>query len=386
MKKNLLFHFLIILCACLLMMGSALAQTDQSAEIMEEGSIVFMPLMVDDTDEVQPLEGVGPNGEDPAGVEVLEGLLTDEDIQTLKDGNFTAAVCFHYVANDWSQLQLRGIQATLDKYGVEIVAVTDGQLKIDKQIADYESVIQLNPDLIITIPLDRDATAPILRQAVERDIILSFIDTVPTGFVYPDDYAGMGTADNYANGRVGVEILADYLKGEGKVAMLNYKYSMFHTEQRSQAARETLKQYPGIQIVAEQDVETPEEAADITENLLIAHPDLDGIWTVWDGAGMAAAAVIENMGRDVVVTSVDLSLDSTYSIASGGAFIGTGAQHPYDQGIAEAMIGLVALAGKTPPPYILVPGEKVTRGSMERSWYRVFRDHMPEEISNALTQ
>jgi len=352
---------------------------------MEAGSIVFMPLEVDETDEVQPLEGVGPNGEEPVGVDVLEGLLTDEDKQQLKDGNFTAATCFHFTANDWSQLQLLGIKATLEEYGVELIAVTDGELKIEKQISDYETVIEMDPDLIITIPLDNDATAPVLRTAVDRGINLSFIDTVPTGFVHPDDYAGMGTADNWANGRVSAEILGDYLNGVGKIAMLNYKYSMFHTNQRSEAARYTFQnEYPDIEIVAEQDVENSEEAADAAESLLIAHPDLDGLWTVWDGAGMPAAGVIENMGYDTAVTSVDLSYDSAYSIASGGAFIGTGAQHPYDQGIAEALLGLARLIGKETPPYVLVPGEKVTRDSMPRSWVRVFRSEMPDEIEEAL--
>jgi len=344
------------------------------------------PLEVDGTDEVQPLEGVGPNGEEPVGIEAVLGLIGEADEKKLRKGNYTAAACMHFLANDWSQLQLKGIKATLEKYGVELVAVTDGQLKIDKQIADYESVIELKPDLIITIPLDRDATAKVLRKAVERGIILSFIDTVPTGFSHPADYAGMGTADNYANGRVSIEILAEHLNGRGKVALLDYKYSMFHTEQRSQAARETLGKYPDIEIIAEQRVENPEEAANRAESMLIANPDLDGIWAVWDGAGMAAAGAIKNMGRKTVVTTVDLSRDSAYSIASGGLLIGTGTQHPYDQGVAETLIGLARLIGKETPAYVLVPGEKVTRKSMTRSWQRVFKTKMPPEIEKVLNK
>jgi ribose transport system substrate-binding protein len=189
-----------------------------------EKDFVLVPLVADETDEVQPLEGAGPNGEKPVGVEALAGLITDEDAKKLREGNFTAAACFHFLANDWSQLQLKGIKDTLKKYNVKLLADTDGQLKIDKQIADYESVIQLRPNLIITIPLDRDATASVLRKAVENGIRLSFIDTVPTGFKHPKDYAGMGTADNYANGRVSAEILAEHLGGKGKVALLNYDY------------------------------------------------------------------------------------------------------------------------------------------------------------------
>ena len=371
----------------LLISGCSKKKVDtQQNQTSAEPEFVLTPLVADATDEVQPLEGLGPNGEKPVGVDALTGLITDEDAKKLREGNYTAVACFHFLANDWSQLQVKGIKDTLKKYNVKLLAVTDGQLKIDKQIADYESAIQLKPNLIITIPLDRDATAPILRKAVENGIKLSFIDTVPTGFTHPKDYAGMGTADNYANGRVSAEILAHHLGGKGKVSLLNYKYSMFHTEQRSQAARETLKKYPDIQIIAEQSVENPEEAANKTESILIANPDLAGIWAVWDGAGMAAAGVIKNIGRKTVVTTVDLSRDSAYSIASGGLLIGTGTQHPYDQGVAETLIGLAAILGKPTPAYVLVPGEKVTRKSMERSWQRVFKTELPKELKDALKE
>jgi len=370
----------------LLLFGSAALLNGCSQDAPETEEVKLTQLVADDTDEVQPLEGVGPNGEKPVGVDALFGLISDKEARNLRNGNYTAAACFHFLANDWSQLQLKGIKATLHKYGVKLVAVTDGQLKIDKQIADYESTIELAPNLIITIPLDRDATAPVLRKAVEKGILLSFIDTVPTGFRHPEDYAGMGTADNYANGRVSIEIMAERLGGKGKVALLNYKYSMFHTQQRSQAARETLEKYPGLELVAQQSVENPEEAADKTESLLIAYPELDGIWAVWDGAGTAAAGVIKNMARKTIVSTVDLSCDSAYSIASGGPLIGTGAQHPYDQGVAETLIGLAALSGKPTPPYVLVPGEKVTRKSLERSWRRVFKTAMRPEIRNALNK
>ena len=281
-----------VFCIALLLFVGCGKETRSTANIQGEESIVLLPLRDDGRDEIQPLQGLGPNGEKPVGVEALEGLITKENAEELRNRHFTAAICMHFVANDWSQLQIKGIEAALKQYGINLLVVTDGQLRIDKQIADYESVIELKPDLMITIPLDRDATAPVLRKAINRGITLSFIDTVPTGFQHPLDYAGMVTADNYANGRVSAEILADHLNGKGEVALLSYKYSMFHTEQRSQAARATLQKFSGIKIIAEERVENPEEAANKTESLLVANPNLDGIWAVWDGAGMAAAAVI----------------------------------------------------------------------------------------------
>ena len=357
---------------------------DKAEAILAEGSTVIMPFEVDETGEIQPIEGLGPNGEEPVDVSSLEGLLTEEDGEKLRRGKFTAAICFHYMAADWPQLQMQGCKAVLEKYGVKVVAVTDAELKTEKQISDYETVIQMKPDLLITLPMDRDATASVLRKAAESGIVISLMDTVPTGFKHPDDYAGMVSADNYTNGRVAAEILAEHLGGKGQVAIFDNKHSMFHTDERSRAAREAFAKYPEIEIVAQEKVGTTEEAASKAESLLVAHPELKGLWTVWDGAGMAAAAVIENLGRKTVVTTVDLSHDSAYSIATGGALIGTGAQHPYDQGIAEAMIGLAALLKKPTPAYVNVPGERVTRSSMKRSWYRAFRSPMPPEIRAAL--
>ncbi len=358
------------------------ATEEPMTEALED--INIQPLVDDGSGEIMPLQGIGPNGEEPVGVEAILNLLSPEDKKEIQDAGYTAAVCLHTTASDWAQLQLKGIQAALKEFNIELIAVTDAEMKVETQIDDYESVMQLDPDLMIVFILDAEASAPILRKAAEKGIKLAFIDAVPAGFTHPEDYAGMGTADNYANGQASAEVLVDYLGGEGKVAVINYISSLFHTDQRSQAAKDVFAKYPGIEIVAEQGVSGAEEAATVVESILIAHPDLDGIWTVWDAPGMAAVGVIENLGMDVKVVTVDLSEDTAYSIASGGAMLATGAQHPFDQGVAEAMIGIAALAGVDTPPYVLVPGEKVTKESMARSWERVFKTPLPDKIAEVL--
>ena len=59
-------------------------------------------------------------------------------------------------------------------------------------------------------------------------------------------------------------------------------------------------------------------------------------------------------------------------------------QHPYDQGIAETLIGILALADKTPPAYVVVPIEKVTPKSIERSYKRVFRRNPPAPLQKEI--
>lgn len=377
MKKGLL----ILVCLLVGLSLFAAGKTETTAALQD---INIKPLVDDGTGAIMALKGIGPNGEKPVGVEAVLNLLSAKDKEQIRKANYKAAVCLHTTAADWSLLQIAGIKAVLKEFNIELIAVTDAEMSVEKQISDYESVIGLDPDLMIVFILDAEASAPVLKRAVAKGIKLSFIDAVPKGFVHPKDYAGMGTADNYANGQASAEVLVDYLGGKGEVAVIHYISSLFHTDQRTQAAQDVFKKNPGIKIVATQGVSGAEEGATVVENILIANPNIKGIWTVWDAPGMAAVGVIENLNKNVKVVTVDLSEDTAYSIASGGAMLATGAQHPYDQGVAEALIGVAALAGKATPPYVLVPGEKVTKASMRESWKRVFKTDVPSSIDGVL--
>ena len=115
------------------------------------------------------------------------------------------------------------------------------------------------------------------------------------------------------------------------------------------------------------------------------YPDLDAIWTVWDMPGMAAVGVVENAGKadQIKVATIDLSEDIGYDLASGGACICIGAQHPYDQGVSTALAAIADVLGYDPPKNIVVPGELVVKGTEESfaaSWERIFHKELPAEF------
>ena len=197
------------------------------------------------------------------------------------------------------------------------MATTDGELKAEKQMADIESLIQLKPDVILHIAVDNDALAAVDKTIQAAGIKLVLIDTKPTGLEAGKDYVGLGAADNYANGAVAAEILAESIGGKGKVALLRWGFHVFQTEQRRDGALATFKaKYPDIEVVFDQDVNSVEETATTCENLLTKYPDIKGFWTAWDGMGTACTQAAMNMGRkDVAVTTIDLSKDSGLMIA-----------------------------------------------------------------------
>lgn len=380
MKKAILTSIIVLV---LIAAGFFLYHRYQPPTTVPE-KLEFPVLRPDAASGILPLEMYGPHNEPPVGVDVLLDLLDDIDLQEFRKKNYKAAICMHYGNNDWSILQVQGINDTLKKLGVDVVLETNGELNAEKQIADYENVIAAKPDVIITIPVDSVKTAPILRKAAQQGIKLVFMDTIPEGFEHPRDYIGLVIADSYANSRVAVEILANRIGQKGQVAMIHWKSKMFTCDQRSLAARKTFAQYKDIQVVAEDAFLDFYEVGDITRRILKEHPKLDGMWVIWDFPALEAVEVIREMKKDVVITTMDLGYQGAMTIAEGDILIGTGAEHPYHQGVAEAIMAVVALAGKDVPPYVVVPGEKVTAANLPQAWQRVFRSPLPAPIQQKL--
>lgn len=227
--------------------------------------------------EMQPVMTLGPYGQRAAGIKDLLELLGPAERLHLKRQNYTAVVCMQGlqdVRNDWSRLQVAGIRDTFDKLGIRLLAVTDGEFEIDKQIADYRHVTMLQPDVLLTLPLDRQRSAPALREAREQGIQLVFIDSVPAGMEHPRDYGCMVMADSYANGQHAARLLIDHLNGSGTVALLHWENSMLTCDERSRAARDTFAASPGIRVVTERQFRGIYDVKPLVEELLAEYPDL----------------------------------------------------------------------------------------------------------------
>ena len=130
--------------------------------------------------------------------------LTDEEIEKIKSGNYTAAICLHYGGNDWSASQVKGLTDTFNKLGIKVVATTDANFSAEQQVADIETVMALKPDILISIPTDAVATADAYQKRGRRHRIV-FMDNVPQGFKAGKNYVSCVSADNYGNGIIAAD-------------------------------------------------------------------------------------------------------------------------------------------------------------------------------------
>jgi ribose transport system substrate-binding protein len=328
----------------------------------------------------------GPNGERPTPASEIS--LSEEELQQIKDKRATAAIVLHYGGNDWSNAQVDGLRNALGRMGVRVIAVTDANFKPEKQVSDIETVLAKKPDIIISIPTDPVATADAYRKAARQGVKLVFMDNVPKGFTPGKDYVSVVSADNYGNGVASAHLMAEQLKGKGKIGIVFHEADFFVTKQRYQAFKKTIaEQYPDIEIVAEQGIAGPDFAGDaekVASAMLTRNADLDAIWAVWDVPAEGVLAAARANGRDDLdVTTIDLGQNVAIDMAKGGPIKGLGAQRPFDQGVTEATLAGYGLLDKKAPPYVAVNALPVTRSNLESAWRTVYHQGLPPKVIEA---
>ncbi|GAB2701640.1 substrate-binding domain-containing protein [Paenibacillus thermoaerophilus] len=325
----------------------------------------------------------GPDGESAVSAKTLQ--LTDEELAKIKAGRYKAAVSMHYAGNDWSAAQLKGLQDTFAKMNIEIVATTDANFKAETQVANIETILAKKPDILVGIPVDAVSTASVFKKAASQGVKIVFMDNKAAGLEAGKDYVSVVSADNYGNGVEAAHILAKAVGGEGEVGVIFHDADFFVTKQRTEAFENTIRsEYPNIKIIARGGITGPNDGEKVAAAMLTKHPNLKGLFVVWDVPAEGALAAARSAGRtDLAVATIDLGMNVALDIAKGGMMKGLGAQLPYDQGVAEAILAAYALLGKETPPYVAVPSLQVNRDNILESWKTVYHSDAPASLRDA---
>ncbi|MEN2736381.1 substrate-binding domain-containing protein [Microbacterium sp. X-17] len=328
----------------------------------------------------------GPNGEEPSPASAAD--LSADEIAKVKGLGATAAIVMHYGGNDWATAQIAGLKSEFGKLGIKVIATTDADFKPDKQVSDLETVLAQKPSIIVSIPTDPVATASAYKAAAASGAKLVFMDNVPQGLKAGSDYVSVVSADNYGNGVVSAHELAKALGGKGTIGTIFHQADFFVTKQRYQGFKDTItKDYPDIKIVTEKGIAGPDFAGDAqaaANAMLSQHPDLSGIWGVWDVPAEGVMAAARASGRaDLKIATEDLGKNVAIALAKNQLIVGLGAQVPFDQGVTEARLGAGALLGKSAPPYIALSALPVDHSNVLDAWKKVYHQDPPQDLKDS---
>jgi ribose transport system substrate-binding protein len=329
-----------------------------------------------------PVMSTGPHGEQASPASDL--VLTDDELSRIKAGKYKVAICFHYNGDDWSAAQEKGLRDQFGRMGIEVVAVTSANFNAAQQKADIETVLALNPSAIVSIPVDVVSAESVFKDAAKKGVKIVFMDNCPDNMIAGTDYVSVVSADNYGNGVATAEIMGEKLGGKGKIAMVYYDANYFVTNQRDEAFRKTIREkFPGITIVEEAGFNDVNKGAEVGGALITKHPDLNGIYATWDIPAEGVVSALRANGReDIIVTTIDLGNNVARMLAQDGIVKGLGAQRPYDQGVAEAILVGYALVGKKAPGYVALPALKVTHANVLEAYKDIYHVDAPADIRN----
>lgn len=383
MKKTLAILLALVMVVALAACGTTGTQSAETTAAAQETTATTPAAeTAPATDGAPVILSKGPNGEDAVSATTLG--LTPDEIAKVKAGNYTAAIVFHYGGNDWSTSQLQGLTDTFNNLGIKIVATTDANFSAEQQVSDIETVMALDPDIIVSIPTDPVATADAYQRAADKGIKLVFMDNVPQGFTAGKNYVSCVSADNYGNGIVAADLIGEALGGQGKIGIVNFDVDFFVTNQRLEAFEKTMSEkYPNIQVVSKMGFKDPNATSEVADAMLTQNPDIQAIFAHWDVPAEGVLSSLRAAGRtDVKISTIDLGNNVAKEIAEGN-ILGLGAQLPYDQGVAEATLGAYALLGKDAPAYVAVPALRVDKNNILDAYKQVYHVDAPAWLVEA---
>lgn len=330
----------------------------------------------------------GQRGE--PGFPAADLKLTDEQIAKVKAGNFTVGISMGWLGDDWASQQLIGLKETFEKLNIKVVAETNANWDDAKQIADLEAISVLKPDLLVSIPLNGQTTASAYKKISEAGTKVVFIDQAVDGMEPGKDYAAIISSDNLALGMYLADALAESLGGEGDVAAMYFANDFYVTNLRYEGfiARVQAK-YPNINVVAAAGHNDPNKGQEVAQGVLARYPTLDGMYASWSIPAMGAVTAANVAGRspsDFKIVNENFDQIVALNMAQNGFIAGISSQRPYDQGVAEATVGALALIGEPTPSYVVVPPLKVTRDTLAAGYKTIYRVDLPAEMSDALSQ
>ncbi|MEM5340977.1 ABC transporter substrate-binding protein [Paraburkholderia azotifigens] len=219
------------------------------------------------------------------------------------------------------------------------VVVTDAHHDVSKQVSDVEDMLQKKIDILLVNPTDSTGIQSAVTSAKKAGAVVVAVDANANGPV--DSFVG---SKNFDAGQMSCEYLAKAIGGSGEVAILD-GIPVVPILERVRGCKAALAKFPNVKVVDTQNGKQERATAlSVTENMIQAHPNLKGIFSVNDGGSMGALSAIESSGKDIKLTSVDGAPEAITAIQKPNSkFIETSAQFPRDQ--IRLAIG-VALAKK----------------------------------------
>ncbi|MCR6502812.1 substrate-binding domain-containing protein [Shinella sp. CPCC 101442] len=256
------------------------------------------------------------------------------------------------------------------KIGGVTILKADGQLSAPKQIADLEAAIVQGVDGIILAPVEADALAPVVKEAIAAGITVVTVDRPVNGV--PEVLANVA-ADNFKGAEAqGGAVVKDFPDG-AKVVNLQGIPGDKTANDRSGGVHKVLDAAGGkYTFVSEQAANfSRDKGLAVTENILTGLSEApDVIVAGNDDMALGAAQAVEARGLKgkIKIYGYDGSEDALKGVRDG-SLAGTVDQFPGQQGrvAIRAIVDFIREGKKPETNNVLVAPVAITPANLEQA-------------------
>ena len=265
----------------------------------------------------------------------------------------------------WLSVQA-GALAAGEEYGVQIEwNGAASETEYPRQIQIVDSFISRRVDGIALAPTERKALVGAVDRAAKAGIPLTIFDSG----LDSENFMSFLATNNYEGGQMAGRALARLLNGNGKVGMVMHAPGSGSTMDRERGFEDVIKaEFPGITIVATQfGLSDRSKAMAATENILTAHPALDGLFASSEPSSMGASLALKSrsLGGKVHLVAFDSS-DGMVDDLKAGVIAAMVVQDPYRMGHDAVKTLVDKLNGQTPPKRIDLSARVITKADLDK--------------------
>ena len=249
-----------------------------------------------------------------------------------------------------------GAEAKAKELGVDLIVVDAGDDSA-KQTSDIEDLISKNIAVLIVNPVDSDAVAPAVEDAIEKGIKVIAVDRVVNGVDVDCSIA----SDNVAGAKMAADYLVE-LAGEGaKTAELEGVNGASATIDRGEGFHSVADEK--LDVVASQTANfNRAEGMTVMENMLQANPDIQCVFAHNDEMALAAIEAIGD--KEIIVAGFDATDDAIEAVKEG-TMAATVAQQPDLMGATAVETATKLMAGETVEKTLPVEVSLITKDNVE---------------------
>ena len=259
-----------------------------------------------------------------------------------------------------------GVKTEAAKLGMNYTEMTS-ENSPSTQMNNIRTAVTRGVSAVVIGPVSSTSTPPLLRFLKEHKLPVAFTGIGPAPG--QTDYTSSVTANNYETGVAEGKFICDEAKklGGNKIGMLSLPQDRENAQKYLKGARESFKAEGCdlVQILQTHGL-TVNEAVAQANDLLTAHPDIKGIYGMYDEAATGAVKALQTRGLvgKIAVATADGS-PTTIKLLRDGAIQGLFLQEAVGQGIDATEQVYNALTGKKVTKDLPLPEPLVTKDTID---------------------